>query len=362
VIIVPRPISWQALDAAYFLTEPGNDVLVVRITGNHFFGGKQFNAWFEGKKDAKRFWLAIVNGQISPDTWRLPVQPVEPFEWPIDQYDFAFTFVNVLTSGTGVQTYNVAPSFNSANNLAECIGGGGSGSSAVVVCVTQGGSGGGGGAYASAQVTLVKGSTTSYQIGQGGLGSTGNNNPGNQGSQSFFGATTFAASLVGAQFGLGGFNGFNSPTGGTGGQASTSIGTTKNNGGTGGGTSASSAFGSGGGGAGGPSGAGNVGTSNFVGSAQGGAGGSGDAGNGGAGGPINSNTNGGNGTELANGAAGSGGGGSGGFGSVGGAGGLYGGASGGAGGSTAFTTQVGGQGVVIVSWTPYTFAKSYILQ
>jgi hypothetical protein len=357
MIILPRPIGSHALHIAPYVADHANNARLYRITGYHRFGGRQVNFWFERWFDATRFFEASIDGTLDPGHWRPVIQPFEPFEWPIDSYDFTFTVIDILTANPGVlQGFAVPLSFPVAVNLCEALaGGGGGGGGLVTGCVSSTAGAGGGGAYANvSDLALPPGTTVDYEIGVAGTAGLFNTSSGGNGGQSWFNGTTFAGASVAATPGAGGTHGVNAPGGG-GGLASGCTGTVKNSGGTGGNGPATFTNGGGGGGAGGPNGAGGSSTGTQ------GQGGAGDAGFGGAGG-TNAPTAGGNGTEFSNGAAGvgAGGGGGGGFGSNGLSGGNY-----GAGGGGAYLNTNGGpgtQGVILVSFTPWIYFQAIVSQ
>ena len=160
-----------------------------------------------------------------------------------------------LTSGS---TWTVPGDWSNAANKIEVIGGGGGG-------LGGGGSGdgggGGGGGYSSiTNLTLTPGSTVSYNVGLGGAGAAGGN--------TWFNGGSLSNASVSAQGGGGG----GAPAGGSGGQASNGIGTTRYFGGSGGGGGYG---GGGGGGAAGPHGNGGAAGSYAGGDYSGGGGGGG---------------------------------------------------------------------------------------
>jgi len=309
--------------------------------------------------------------------------------------------VVILKTATGAGTFVVPSDWNNANNSIECIGGGSGGNNPTFDLGI--GCGGAGAGYSrSNNVTLTIGNTYNLFVGAGGAGGT-SSAAGGAGGATFFGATTLAASMVGA-------NGATAPTsstagvggsttgakgsilyaGGSGSAISTGgsnggggAGGPNGNGANGNGGTGSPYSGSGGGASGGGSPGASAGTSstggaggnNFSGSG-GGAGGTassapGNGINGGGGGgagaivPLAYLTGGagGNGVDMAGGSAGAGGGGgassicsASGSGNVapGGAGGLYGG-GGGAGGfdnSFAYTSNggAGAQGIIVITY------------
>ena len=283
----------------------------------------------------------------------------------------------IFLTTTGAGTWNVPSDWTNVNKV-EVIGGGAGGRSA-----TSGG-GGGGGAYSSVTniTTLTPGSTVvNFSVGVGGAA-------GASGGDTWFGATTLAASLVAAKGGI-----FTSTvTGGPGGASSQGIpatGGVRFSGGQGGTGSASVLTGGGGGGAAGPGGIGGIGGNgdtttagaDFGGGGGGGAGsvsagsaggaGTTTAGLGGAVGSFNGGAGGDGGAgagvaavaatglwtsthaadgitaSVAGASTGGGGGGKGSTAGVGGAGANYGG-----GGGSGTTGGVGRQGIIIIRYTP----------
>jgi hypothetical protein len=287
-----------------------------------------------------------------------------------------------LRSTGAVLQWPVPASWNNAENAIHVLAGGGGGGANGV----NGGKGGGGGAYSGvSNMTLTPGALIPYRIGDGGT-------VGGHGGDSWFGAASYAASIVAAR---GGQAGDGRVEGGAGGQAVEGIGTVRTSGGNGGNGAPrgeSRAGGGGAGGAGGPSGNGGHGGSlggtgqdggaggggadggfNGGGSSGGsGAGGGNDRfsfgggnssqpngvqGGGGRGGDSNSQSAGagGNGQQLWTqsvapiiAAGPGGGGGGGGNNNSGRPGGLYGGGGGGAGGAGA--PAAGAQGIIVITW------------
>jgi hypothetical protein len=279
-----------------------------------------------------------------------------------------------LTSPTGSnQTLTSDATWNNASNTVECIGAGGSGSfGSNASGVSE--SGGGGGEYQKITnfTFAVPGTTTAtYQIGTGGAAQSstaGANGSGNgiAGGDTWFNATAFptVGTACGAHGGGAGVQNAvptNGGAGGTGGYPNTA----HANGGRGGNVTTSNTIASGGGGAGGPSGAGNTGLDLSSGATRP-DGGSADAGSGGAAGVgafATPGGNGGNGTELGDSVHGTGGGGgglraNGNANQVGGSGGIYGGGGGASqngatsGSSRRATSGAGGQGIIVLTWTP----------
>lgn len=160
--------------------------------------------------------------------------------------------VYLTTLGAG--TWTVPADWNDESNTVECIGGGGSGNT------TFWGGGGGGGYSRIDNATLTSGSSVDYQVGAAA-------------QDTWFGATVYSSSVVGAK---GGANA--TSAGGAGGAAANGIGTIKYSGGNGG---ASLSGKGGGGGAGGPlgnGGNGGSGSGGAVGHGGGGANGGGSNG------------------------------------------------------------------------------------
>jgi hypothetical protein len=250
-----------------------------------------------------------------------------------------------LTSGS---SWTVPSNWNSRNNKIEAIGGGGSGGN-------NSGGGGGGGAYAAiTNLSLTPGASIPITIGQGGAPQTSYDTAGHPGTGTSFGSYLYA------DFGLAGQGGggaYQAP----GGQATNCIGTIVYSGGTAGG---GSGFGGGGGGGGaaGPIGNGNAG-GNGVGGYLGGSGlgGAGDAGFGGSGG---SSSVGGAGAEFdaSYGSGGGGAGGSAGSNAPGYDGGFYGAGGGGTYGyNSGAPSGAGAQGLIVITYTPETYAPNYLM-
>jgi hypothetical protein len=172
----------------------------------------------------------------------------------------------------------VPADWNNSDNTIECVGAGSNGGSNAP------GGGGGGGAYSGiANLALTPGAYIPYSVG------AAFTNPATPGGDTWFGATTYAASSVAAKGGQAG--GVTGPA--LGGDPSLGIGTTRTGGGPGAAASGSpfTTGGGGGGGAGGPTGSGTPGFPNT--GATGGNGGPADFGNplgggGGDGGPAGS--------------------------------------------------------------------------
>lgn len=287
--------------------------------------------------------------------------------------------VFLLTTGS-LLSWTVPASWNDLDNKIETIGGGGGGGSGGT-----GGGGGGGGAFSRViNQNLTPGGSLSYRVGSGGAAQTA-------GGDTWFGAASLGASLVGAKAGTGGAGRVE----GTGGAAASGVGTLKTSGGNGGrgapsGGNDPGAGGGGGGGAGGPNGNGANGGGNFTALEDvGGGGGAADGGSAGTGGSNVTPGPGGNnrfnfgggaansaGDEGGGGGGGSkgniggtggageqiwtqtinpitsagpgGGGGGGGDNTNGGTGGLYGGGAGGCGEDR--TGGTGAQGIIVITW------------
>ncbi len=308
--------------------------------------------------------------------------------------------VIIISYGTHDPTnteWTVPSDWNNFDNMIEVIGAGGTGWSSVA---GGGGAGAGGGAFAStSNVTLTPGATIIYQIGSSTRKSTTGSGAGGNGADTFFNmgataTTTCDTSEPQSVCAKGGGGGTSATTGvGAGGLAGASIGTVTAAGGAGGAGHQTGDCGGGGGGAAGRGGAGQVGGDCGTSSADGGGGGGGAGGGlstaggvggstgvggtggngpantgggaatvpgrfgggGGGGNDIGAGSNGGSGVEWATNTAGAGGGG-GGAGDdntvtttivFGGDGGAFGGGGGG-GGHGGF----GGEGMIIITYTP----------
>jgi hypothetical protein len=244
--------------------------------------------------------------------------------------------------------------WNNSSNTVEGLGGGASG--AFFLTTVAHATGGGGGEYRKiANFSVATPGTTAfnYTIGPGG-NAVSTTVDGNDGT-----ATTFNTSSLIANPGIKGTQGAGAHNGGAGGSLGTGAAANANGGRGGNMTGASGGGGSGGGGAGGATGAGNAGvdtasTATFIATA----GGSGDAGAGGAGG-LSTSGAGGNGTEWDASHGSGGGGGGNGSGAPAGGGGLYGGGGGGA-NDTAGTSGAGGQGILVLTYTPASSTPPFI--
>lgn len=314
-------------------------------------------------QDTQGKWWYTQEATTTPAAFQLQTQ-ASPLSSLFGEKVFAQTTSFLTTgAGTGPQTWNVPTDWNNSNNQVACIGSGSFANSG-------GGVGGGGGAYAStSNIVLTPGGTALYSIGASAS------------------STSVVPTVTPARVTY--FNGVSSSTAsvecdwgtffGTGGTVAHSIGTTKFAGGNG---ANPSSGGGGGGGAAGKNGAGknaaagvgsvgggggganngSVGSGQTGGNGVGGTGGgaantNGTAGTGGGGGGGNASTAGGSGaidTSLDSSHGSGGGGGGGGSGSaagVGGIGGTYGGGAG-AGGIGSGTNSSGGQGLIVLTYTP----------
>jgi hypothetical protein len=331
-----------------------------------------WSGWFESRDDFDVFLWSIITKKLKTQKalWNLPTPSWTPDIGVNVSYDFS-TITAIVSPITTVSTYTTPLDWNNANNSVETIGGGASGGVRRQNGVRTGTGGGGGGYSKSTNLTLTTGGSNSYSIGLGGAGvSTASSVTVNgiDGGQTWFGATTYAASTVGSNAGLNGIGSTSTAATAGGAGGATGRGTTLFAGGAGGGKSATAsiAFGGGGGGAGGPNGNGVAGVSNASdGSTAGGAGGNSSGGAGGS--PLTgfgTASAGGDGSDIAsNPVIGSGGGGGGGRANdtpgniTGGAGGSYGAGGGGAvggGGSNSGTTASGAgkQGVIAIIYQP----------
>lgn len=324
-------------------------------------GFTKWTGWFEDRDDFDAFLWAIATDTLKyqKELWKLPVANWSPDIGENLSYNFAT--LNFLTTTGSNQTYNRPSDWYHYNNTIECLGAGGGGGA------SQGGgsapnnrsnsTGGGGGGYGK-YTNLVLGTTATYRIGSAptavAANAAGVASTGNPGGDTWFDGTTFAGANVGGNGGSGGPASVSAAVnGGAGGSYKGTSGFTGGNGGniTYTGTSKTA---TGGGGAAGLNGNGNNGTVNSAGSV-GTNGGSGDAGFGGTGGTGDASS-GGNGTEWqVSPAYGSGGGGGGESSSTTSRnGGNYGGAAGGiASNFTNVTGSVGTQGLIVVTYTPY---------
>jgi hypothetical protein len=276
-----------------------------------------------------------------------------------------------LTTTGSNQTFTSPSDWNNSANTIECIGAGGSGGTFVQTSSARG-DGGGGGAYAiinNFTFALPGITTATYQVGIGGSSVSlvgGGASPGNAGGNSWFNNSSYPGagsdnSQCAAQGGsAGGTSGVNA----AGGAAGSSWGQTAFSGGQGGAATASNSA-AGGGGAAGNVTTGGAGTNASSAGATAGGQANGTGASGGAGATGSNSTSitggtGGSGTEY--GTAGSGGGGGGGRNTsttngaqaIGGSGGAYGGGGGGAveSGAKDATSGAGGNGLIVITYTP----------
>ncbi|MDB5490367.1 MAG: hypothetical protein JWO78_216 [Micavibrio sp.] len=276
--------------------------------------------------------------------------------------------VKIFLTSTGAANWTVPADWNDLNNSIEVIAGGGSG------CAAGGGNYGGsgsGGAYSKiTNLALTKGALIPVNIGAGGARaiSTGGNILGNPGGDTWFGNASYGGANVAAKGGLGGLTGPISNTMGNilGGQASAGIGSIKYSGG-GVPNAVISGVVTGAGGAAGPNGNGQDGVSTGGTAYSGRAGGAGDNGLGGAGGAGGSSFTSGNGADGTEFDATHGAGGGGGANCpnwlnvcTAGDGGKYGGGGGGGtnGGGYTNTSGKGGDGLIVITYTPIPVSQS----
>jgi hypothetical protein len=280
--------------------------------------------------------------------------------------------IGFLTSGS---SWTVPNDWNSASNTIQCIGAGGNG---AVDSSTHSGGGGGGGSYASvSNVALAAGSVT-VQIAASGSGSNTlfDNSSGTTvlscgagGNASLLtggsaGAVVTGSGYSGGAGGSGSSGGSLTAGGGGGGAAGPSgageagagvaSGVTGGGGGGGSDGGSSTAGSAGSGTTGGNGGEGHLGTGAGSGGTSGLAGGAATAGTGGGGGGSGGSASGGGGggaiDEAFDSSHGAGGGGGGGADGNGGTGGIYGGGGGGT--ITTKTVGAGGQGIIVITYTP----------
>lgn len=361
------PVSqkeWRVPSVHIPRNELGHEVNRVRfrVSGHLNDGFKYWEGWFDSRDDIDAFLWAVACGSLArePELWRLPTPHWHPDIGEGLTYEFATVTSLNGTAGSN-QTYTVPTDWNDRNNFVDAIGAGASGAarSASTGAAYLASGGGGGGWSRITNLSLTKGGSVTYRLGSGGTAIgplTGSSSNGNSGGDTWFNATVFASSSVGAKGGINGTQGTTSQTGGAGGASGSGIGGSKNSGGRGGSATAAT-VGAGGGGAAGPNGAGNQGVDR--GTDGGSNGGSGDAGSGGSAGSAGSN-NGGDGTEYGSTGSGGGGGGNatGTLTITAGNGGNYG---GGGGGCAAFasktvTSGAGINGLVVTSYTPLLIA------
>jgi hypothetical protein len=327
--------------------------LVARLNDGHV----RWRGWFDSREDADAFLHAlarhVVLGEPMPRSlWELPTPAWHPAIGPHVTYDFAT--VQTLTSGAGSnQSWTSQSDWNNSDNTIQAIGAGASGGATRGSVAHDTGGGGGGCSGITNFAVDVPGTTTAtWQVGVGGpqVSRTSNGSTvGTNGGDTWFNATTLAASSVGAKGGIGGAAGTGSRSGGAGGDAASGVGTTKTSGGRGGNlTGGSGGGGSGGGGAGGLNGDGSAGGDDSSTSSTKTDGGAGDAGNGGAGGSFTG------GSATPPNYSGGGGGGASGVAATASAGGNYGGGGGGANAASASTCRSGAgiQGIIILTYTP----------
>ncbi len=345
------------------LDQFGNkDHTFFRIRARLNDGHIKWTGIFYDRDDFDDFLDGIARDTLKYDRylWNLPLVPWSPDIGDYVTYEFAS--VNIFTSSPGsTQTVGRPVDWNDEDNSIECIGGGASGG--LTKDSRAAASGGGGGAYAKI-VNYTALATNYYSIGNFGASqssSTGTDYSGLAGTATWFGPS--GSPVVSADFGKAGIGGGNNLGGVSGGTLANSIGTTLYKGGNSGSANAASPgakAASGGGGAGQPTAAGGdsaaVSTSGTSASDGGSSGGIGGAFSAGA--VLTSAENGGAGTEWVT--VGSGGGGGGlattaGTGtSSSGAGGNYG---GGGGGTCALNSWIGvtgegGQGLLVVTYSP----------
>jgi hypothetical protein len=233
--------------------------------------GYQIGWWGSQDSQGNRIQVPIQVTQVSIFSDRVHVEAEEM----LASGEIVLTHTVLLTDYGAIRSWTVPDTWNDANNSIACIGAGAGGRYAD----NNGGeSGGGAGAHASeSNVNLTPGASVSYRVGSAGLGGVRGSFQATSGTDTFFGATTFAASTVGAKAGTAGTS-RTSP--GVGGQASDCIGSVKYSGGDGGtgaprSEAVGDAGGGGGGGAAGPHGNGADGGSGTSTTQNGGAGGGG---------------------------------------------------------------------------------------
>ena len=286
---------------------------------------------FEDREDFDIFLHSIATGNIKYDKFvqRLSTPIWDPSLLTDVVYEFATT---VVLNSSDSSPWSKPVDWNNYDNYIMCIGGGGGGSrGASTGAAGRGGAGGGGFSYS--YDVVFNNSTIPFSHGTAGTPGTTVNTAGTAGGDAWIGDN--ATSIANCQVGAKGGGAANTLAGSAGGQAASGVGLAKSSGGTGG----------------------NGQTTNGAGGGGGGAGNGGLLG-GGAGATANGGT-GGNGTNIdAVLSIGSGGGAGGGAGtpSAGGIGGSYGGGGGG-GGTTSSSSAAGGlgqQGVIYISYTPFT--------
>lgn len=389
-LILPKvpQYEWREPSLAQPKDQFGNQNRTIFTIAARRSGRTVWRLWFDSRDDADFFLHSLINWQlydtpIPREDWRLPNKIWgDPELWPGLDLDFA-TVTFLTTTSASNQTWTVASDWNSSDNTVTVIASGASGGTrgGSTASSTSAAATGGSGAGCSQQtnITLTPGGSATYRLPDGGAGVSSPNgvsNFGNSGADAWFNGTTLAGSSVGAKGGAAGEAGTASRTGIAGGAAASGVGAVKYSGGASGDvTVAGSAAASGGGGAASPNGDG-VASANVTNSASdGGAGGppSGGAGSSGltSGG---TGTDGGNGTEFQSSPDRGSGGGSGGArvsnaGSIAttGAGGLYGAGTGGA--ATRNTASsaglarsgIGGQALIVISYTPLAASNFFML-
>lgn len=367
----------QGLLVPGFLANAGRATTRYRVRGyfadreghrlSHRFFARHF---LDDPEEAEDFWARLRRSEAGEiDRWPSWLPSLD--EYPGLSYELAT--VTFLTASPGSnQTYTSPEDWDDSNNTIEAIGAGASGGRARLdsFTFTLAASGGGGGAYQKHEnfSFAVPGTTqATYRVGAKGVGGTTANGVtsavnGTAGGDTWFDGATYGAATVGAKGGSGGLASVASDdvSGASGGQASSGIGnsTGYNGGGSG---SVTNLVSTGGGGAGGPSGAGGTSGNVNAGYSDGGAGGNGAGGAGGTSTDQADAEDGANGTEWdASHGSGGGGGCTGVIGApnlTAGAGGSYGAGSGGGviakgAGAPTITTKDGGQGLIVVTYTP----------
>jgi len=352
--------QWTAPSQAQQKDQFGNENQTrFRLRARLNDGYTVWTGWFDDRHDLDAFLWAIANNTLRYERklWDLPTPAWSPYLG--EHLDFEFATVSFLTSTSAAnQTFSVPIDWLNTSNKVEVIAGGGSGGRGYYGRAVTGG---GGGAYsAQTNITLTQGGTATFFLNAAaaaivfvGSGTTSSGAVGNLGADAWFNGTTLALSSVGAKGGNPGQQAASGTTAASaaGGAAASGTGATKNSGGASGTaifTTTTSA--SGGGGAAGPNGAGGASPNQ---SNTTGIGGTADNGTV-AGGAINGGA-GNSGTEFdATHGCGSGSGGT--YTSpnaTAGVGGAYGGGGAGAAAdSGTVTTGAGGQGLIVVTYTP----------
>lgn len=360
-----RTAEWRTPSQAQWKNAFGNENRTrFSITARLHDGHVAWRGRFDDREDCNAFLWALARDELIRDRelWDLPTPAWHPDIGYGAPVQYAIVTVALIVSGT---SWNVPLDCNGITGLTgefiDTIGAGGSGgagnSSGAIT-------GGGGGAWSRiTSLALTPSSVISLQVGVGGASrvvSGASFIAGIAGTATYFNGTSLAGSSVGAAPGGGGpVYGIQQNSPGTaGGAAASGVGALKNNGGRSGNISNFSSSGTGGGGAAGPNGVGNPGGDTA--STTPTAGGAGDAGLGGSGGAASTAnpataTAGGAGTEYGTHGSGGGGGGAANTGAVatGGGGGSYGGGGGGClSGAAGATSGAGGQGLIVVAYTP----------